>query len=294
MHTYLDKTASLTPVAKRIICNKATEHPHSGSYNKAVEMGTYLCRRCGFALFRANSQFSCGCGWPSFDVNIPQAVKELPDVDGLRTEIICNRCNGHLGHVFNGEQFTATNRRYCVNSASIDFVSDDKVLDTKEAILAGGCFWGVDYYLRRVPGVLKVEAGYSGGTIVDPTYKQVCQGNTGHYEADRVVYDSAQTDYSTILKAFFEIHDFTQRTGQGPDIGPQYKSAIFYYNENQQVKAETLIQQLRQKSYDVATRLLPVQPFFAAEDYHQEYYAKHQSHPYCHHRKVIFGSDGTT
>lgn len=282
MTDYLDKTASLTPLAKRVICDKATEYPHTGAYNSIKMEGTYLCRRCGLALFRGSSQFSSGCGWPSFDDNIVHAVKQIPDADGRRTEILCLRCDAHLGHVFTGEYFTQKNLRHCVNSASIDFVADSTVLDTEEAIMAGGCFWGVDHYLKQIPGVLRVEVGYTGGIVSDPSYDQVCQGNTGHYEAVRVIYDKDKTDYHQILKRFFEIHDPTQKSGQGPDIGPQYHSAVFYYNHEQLVEAETLIQMLKKKGYQVATLLLPVKTFWPAEEYHQDYYNKHQKAPYCH------------
>ncbi|WP_035918491.1 bifunctional methionine sulfoxide reductase B/A protein [Legionella fairfieldensis] len=280
--SYLDKTASLTPVVKRIICDKATEYPHTGEYNTITKEGSYLCRRCGLALFRAAYQFHSGCGWPAFDENIIQAVRQIPDKDGQRMEILCSRCDAHLGHVFSGEHFTPKNRRHCVNSASLDFVPDNEVLDTEEAIVAGGCFWGVDYFLRLLAGVLKVEVGYSGGSVPNPDYEQVCQGNTGHYEVVRVVYDKAKTDYHTVLKRFFEIHDPTQRSGQGPDIGQQYRSAVFYYNEEQRNEAQTLIQTLRMRGYDVATCLFEVQPFWPAEKYHQNYYAKHHKTPYCH------------
>ncbi|HHF7366300.1 TPA: bifunctional methionine sulfoxide reductase B/A protein [Legionella bozemanae] len=289
MNDYLDKTASLTPLAKRIICDKATEYPHTGAYNVVITQGTYLCRRCGLALFRGSSQFSSGCGWPSFDDNIVHAVKQLPDRDGQRTEILCSRCDAHLGHVFTGEYFTQKNLRHCVNSASIDFVADSQVLDTEEAIMAGGCFWGVDHFLKQIPGVLRVEVGYTGGVTSEPSYDQVCQGNTGHYEAVRVIYDKAKTDYHQVLKRFFEIHDPTQKSGQGPDIGQQYQSAVFYYNQEQWEEAETLIQMLQKRGYQVATRLLPVQSFWPAEEYHQDYYAKHHKAPYCHQPVNRFG-----
>jgi peptide methionine sulfoxide reductase msrA/msrB len=254
-----------------------------------VKNGTYLCRRCGLALFRAKNQFHSGCGWPSFDDDIVPAVKQLPDQDGQRIEILCARCNGHLGHVFTGEYFTHKNRRHCVNSSSLDFVADGQILDSEEAIVAGGCFWGIDHFLRLVPGVLKVEVGYSGGMIAEPSYEQVCRGDTGHYEVARVVYDMAKTSYHSILKRFFEIHDPTQRTGQGPDIGSQYKSAVFYYNNEQREEARALIKLLQERSYKVATCLLEVQPFWLAESYHQDYYAKHSKAPYCHRPEPRFG-----
>lgn len=282
MKQFVDKTASLTPTASGIICNQQTEYPHSGVYNQVLQTGTYLCRRCGLALFRADSQFASGCGWPSFDVAISHAVEEKPDPDGTRIEIVCSRCEGHLGHVFTGERHTPANKRYCVNSASLDFVVDNQVQDCGEAILAGGCFWGVEYFLDQMPGVLKVESGYTGGHVAEPTYSDVCRGDTGHFEAVRVLYDVAKTDYHAVLKRFFEIHDPTQRSGQGPDIGPQYQSAVFYYNEAQKQEAASLIERLEKKGFDVATQLLNVQPFWPAEEEHQNYYHKHQKAPYCH------------
>lgn len=281
MSTFVDKTASLTPEARHIICDKATETPQS-SESGIITTGSYLCRRCGLALFRAHNQFHAGCGWPSFDDDISDAVKQAPDADGRRTEILCHRCDGHLGHVFIGENYTQKNCRYCVNAAAIDFVEDSSVVDSEEAILAGGCFWGVDYYLKCIPGVLKVEVGYSGGTIAHPTYNDVCSGRTGHYEVARVVFDVSKTDYYTVLKHFFEIHDPTQQTGQGPDIGQQYQSAVFYYNQAQYEQAEILIKALQENGYQVATKLLPAQPFWTAESYHQDYYSKHDKAPYCH------------
>lgn len=289
MKTYLDKTNSLTPTAKRIICNKATEYPHTGQYNEVVKSGTYLCRRCGLALFRGNSQFSSGCGWPSFDTNLTDSVKQVPDADGRRTEILCARCDGHLGHVFTGEHFTHNNLRHCVNSASLDFVENDLVQDSEEAILAGGCFWGVEYYLKQIAGVLKVESGYTGGHVVNPSYEDVCSGTTGHYEAVRVIYDPEKTDYHEVVKVFFETHDPTQANGQGPDIGHQYKSAVFYFNDEQKTEAQSLIQELSNRGYQVATKLIEAQTFWPAEDYHQDYYFKHNKTPYCHRPVKRFG-----
>lgn len=282
MTAYLDKAESLTPTQRQIIIKKATEYPHTGKYHSVASTGTYLCRRCGLALFRGESQFSSGCGWPSFDNQIENTVQQIPDPDGQRMEIVCARCQAHLGHVFEGEHFTAKNIRHCVNSASLDFVDDHQVLDTEEAIVAGGCFWGVEHFMRQIPGMLLVESGYIGGHVVEPGYTQVCQGHTGHYEAVRVLYDKARTNYHQVLKRFFEIHDPTQRTGQGPDIGQQYQSAVFVYNVAQKQETEELIKQLTNNGYNVVTRLHPMQPFWPAEEYHQEYYLKHQKAPYCH------------
>ena len=279
---FLDKTASLTPLAAQIICHSATESPFSGHYPSNPVVGTYLCRRCGLALFRADSQFSSGCGWPSFDICIQNHVEERSDNDGQRTEIRCHRCEAHLGHVFVGEQFTANNKRYCVNALSVDFVIDNIVEDTEEMIAAGGCFWGVDHFLKQLPGVLKVEVGYTGGFTDHPTYETVCHHQTGHYEAVRVVFDREKTSYHALVQRFFEIHDPTQSQGQGPDIGQQYQSAIFYYDASQHTDINQAIQCLIKNGYSITTRVLPVEPFWPAEDYHQNYYEKHQKQPYCH------------
>lgn len=282
---FLDKIDSLIPAAREVLCDQATERPYTGHYNTVMTQGTYLCRRCGLGLFRAHSQFGAGCGWPSFDEEIVDAVKQISDSDGIRVEIRCNRCDSHLGHVFVGEYLTPKNKRYCVNSLALDFVEDNQVRDTEEAIVAGGCFWGVEYYLKQIPGVLATEVGYCGGTIAYPTYEQVCEGNTGHYEAVRVLFDFTKTNYEAVVKRFFEIHDPTQSDGQGPDIGSQYQSAIFYFNPSQQALIYDLIQQLlsfASANNSVVTQVLPAQIFWPAEVYHQQYYAKHANVPYCH------------
>ena len=276
------KTQSLPLAVLHIIQDKGTEIPFSGEYDQTDAPGTYLCRQCGLALFRSQSKFHSGCGWPSFDEEIPGAVTRQVDADGRRTEILCSRCNAHLGHVFHGEGHTAKNTRHCVNSLSLDYVADLNVMDTQEAIFAAGCFWGVEYYFKKLPGVLKAEVGYTGGHKEAPSYENVCSGNTGHVEAIRVIYDPAKISYEKVAKYFFEIHDPTQRNGQGPDLGSQYLSVIFYYDEHQKNTAQHLIQELDKSGFKVATKILPVSEFWRAEDYHQDYYKKHEKTPYCH------------
>lgn len=282
------KIKSLTPYEQAIICDKSTEHPGTGRYTDFEGSGTYLCRNCGLALFRSKHKFHSGCGWPSFDNEITGNVRRETDADGRRTEILCKRCDAHLGHVFNGEGFTALDTRHCVNSASLDFVANDDVIDSEEAIFAAGCFWGVEHYLKQFDGVLKTEVGYSGGAKDNPTYKEVCAHTTGHLEVIRVIYNPAQISYEQIVKYFFEIHDFTQINGQGPDIGPQYLSAIFYFDDKQLNIAEQVIKSLMDKGYKVATELRPVTVFWPAEDYHQDYYGVHHQMPYCHSWHKIF------
>jgi len=276
------KTQTLPPLFLKIIRDKATEYPFTGDYNNHEEAGTYLCRQCGLALFRAKTKFHSGCGWPSFDEEIMGTVDRHPDADGQRVEIVCARCHGHLGHVFQGEGLTQKNLRHCVNSASLDFVADQTVKDTEEAIFAAGCFWGVEYYFKKLEGVLKTEVGYAGGHKENPSYEDVCSGTSGHFEVIRVVYDPEKISYETLAKYFFEIHDPVQVNGQGPDIGQQYLSIIFYYDEAQKKCAEKLKSQLEKYGMKIATHILPANVFWRAEQYHQDYYAKIGKQPYCH------------
>lgn len=276
------KTQSLSPDIFEIVHQKKTEHPYTGKYEQHAENGTYLCRQCGLALFRSHSKFHSGCGWPSFDDEIDNAVKRVSDPDGMRREIICARCDAHLGHVFHGENFTAKNIRHCVNSLSLDFVPDLEIKDTEEGIFAAGCFWGVEYCLKRLSGVLKTEVGYTGGTKDYPTYKEVCGGGTGHVEAVRVLYDPQKINYETLVDYFFKIHNPTQKDGQGPDIGSQYLSVIFYYDDAQESIAKKAITALKNTGKLVRTLVLPVRIFWLAEEYHQDYYEKTGKEPYCH------------
>lgn len=276
------KTASLPEVVLAVVKNKGTERPFTGEYDQFGESGTYLCRQCGLALYRSSTKFHSGCGWPSFDAEVADHVKREVDADGRRTEILCQRCDAHLGHVFAGEGFTQNNIRHCVNSLSLDFVSDKEVNDTEEAIFAAGCFWGVEYYFKKLPGVLKVEVGYAGGHKDYPTYQEVCEHKTGHYEVIRVIYDPSKISYAALVKFFYEIHDPTQANGQGPDIGEQYLSVIFYYDAAQKKDAEEVTNELKQLGYAVATQIKPVKTFWRAEAYHQDYYTKTGKQPYCH------------
>jgi len=275
---------SLTPQEKRVILEKGTESAFTGIYENFDEKGTYLCKQCGTPLYRSQDKFNSGCGWPSFDEEIHAAVKRVPDKDGRRTEIVCAKCGAHLGHVFTGEGFTEKNTRHCVNSISLEFtkvpVETLKLYQT--AIFAGGCFWGVEHLMQKAPGVISVVSGYIGGTKEYPTYKEVCQHNTGHAEAVRITYDPSKTDYETLAKLFFEIHDPEQADGQGPDLGDQYRSEIFYTTPEQKDIAEKLIDILRKKGYKVTTKVTPASVFWEAEDYHQDYYEHKGTEPYCH------------
>jgi peptide methionine sulfoxide reductase msrA/msrB len=301
----------LTPEEEAVIVHKGTERPFTGEYWNYKGDGTYVCRRCDAPLYRSDDKFDSGCGWPSFDDEIPGAVKRVPDADGRRTEILCAACGAHLGHVFEGEHLTEKNVRHCVNSISLDFVPEGEAgsgaagereegredasaadADSPDrearAYFAGGCFWGVEHMLQEVDGVSAVRSGYMGGTTESPTYREVCSGTTGHAETVEVVFDPEVVTYEELAKLFFEVHDPTQVDRQGPDRGSQYRSAIFYADDEQKAVAEELIRILKSKGYDVATEVSPAGPFWAAEDYHQDYYEKSGGRPYCHTRQKRF------
>ena len=159
------------------------------------------------------------------------------------------------------------------------------------AYFAGGCFWGVEHFLEEMPGVASVESGYTGGTMESPTYQDVIAKNTGHLEVVQVRFDSKRVSFKAVAKRFFEIHDPTQTNGQGPDIGEQYLSAVFYTDAKQKAETEALIAQLSERGYKVATELRSFEKFWPAEDYHQDYYAKSGKQPYCHGRVKRFGDE---
>jgi len=312
----------LTPEEERVIIRKGTERPFSGEYYNHFEDGTYTCKRCGAKLFDSSSKFNFACGWPSFDDQIPGTVKMQPDADGVRTEIVCANCGGHLGHVFVGERLTPKNTRYCVNSISLDFAAagsgtkderpgggrlkgeafghgsvakshpqaaiEDATQTMERAIFASGCFWGTEYYLQKAPGVISTTVGYTGGHVENPTYEQICTDRTGHAEAVEVIYDPSKTSYEQLAKLFFETHDFTQLNRQGSDIGRQYRSAIFYLDEKQKETALKLVGILKSKGFDVKTEITPAGKFWPAELSHQDYFKKNGQTPYCHVYRKIF------
>ncbi len=276
------KYNKLTPNEEYVIIGKGTEPPFSGKYYNFDESGTYVCRRCNTPLFRSADKFDSGCGWPSFDDEIPGAIIKSTDADGFRTEISCSVCGAHLGHMFEGEGFTEKDIRHCANSISLDFIANEKAIKTEKSYFAGGCFWGTEHLLKKLEGVVSTRVGYMGGHKEKPTYHQVCDGNTGHAETVEIEFDTAQTDFEKIARMFFEIHDPTQIDRQGPDIGEQYRSAIFYTNEDQKQVAEKLISFLKEKGYRVVTEIVKAEKFWEAEDYHQDYYGLNGHKPYCH------------
>ena len=159
------KLNNLTTFEKHVLIDKGTERAFSGKYVHTKEDGTYRCKVCDSPLYMSSDKFDSHCGWPSFDDAIPGAIKEVPDADGRRTEIVCANCGAHMGHVFRGEGLTSKNVRHCVNSVSLNFQKKKSSVSTfKKAYFAGGCFWGVEYYLEQIDGVKEVTSGFMGGS----------------------------------------------------------------------------------------------------------------------------------
>ena len=277
---------SLTTEEERVIVYKGTERAFTGKYDEFYKEGIYVCKRCGAELYKSTDKFNSGCGWPSFDDELPGAVHRTTDADGFRTEITCNNCEAHLGHVFLNEGYTDKNTRHCVNSVSLEFIParDSHKVDSDTAYFAGGCFWGVEYYLEQATGVKSVESGYMGGRTENPDYREVSSHQSGHAEVVQVVYNPLEISYEELARLFFEIHDPTQVNRQGPDVGNQYRSEVFYRSVEQKEIAVKLVSLLEKKGLNIVTRINPAAPFWTAEDYHQDYYMRHGGTPYCHSR----------
>ncbi len=278
------KFNELNPEEIRVIENKGTEMPFSGEYDGFYEAGTYNCKKCNTPLFSSTDKFNSGSGWPSFDDTLPNAVKEIPDADGRRVEIVCATCGGHLGHVFRGEQITPKSTRHCVNSISLDFKPIEKDEKYKKAYFASGCFWGTEYWFQKAKGVFDAHSGYMGGHTVNPTYHEVCAKDTGHLETVEVIYDPKEVSFETLCQLFFETHNPEQMNGQGPDIGPQYLSAVFTNDVEEEDTVQILINQLEEKGMNIATMIKDANEhtFYKAEEEHQNYYKLRNSTPYCH------------
>jgi peptide methionine sulfoxide reductase msrA/msrB len=315
----------LTPEQFKVSRGKATERPFCGTLLDNHQEGVYYCVGCKLPLFSSDSKFTSGTGWPSFfqPVAKENIVQELDLTDGTpRAEILCTRCGGHLGHVFDDGP-PPTGLRFCVNSASLAFTPSDKVAEladpaaenatgstdggpapdagkqkpeptvqqtsateeqkTAVAVFAGGCFWCTEAVFEQLDGVKNVESGYAGGDKDSANYYTVSTGQTSHAEAIRIEYDPAKLSYEKLLEIFFDTHDPTQLNRQGNDVGPQYRSAVFYANPEQKAAAENKLKELadaKKFRRKIVTTLEPLAEFYPAEQYHQDYATLHPDQPY--------------
>lgn len=293
----------LTPLQYQVTQENATEPPFRNEFWDNKREGLYVDVVSGEPLFSSRDKFDSDCGWPSFSQPLEtRRILEKPDhSSGMdRVEVRSRAGDSHLGHVF-PDGPAPTGLRYCINSAALRFIPVEDLeksgyggylsrfgrqpARTEEAVLAGGCFWGVEEIIRKLPGVLETAAGYTGGKSADPTYELVHKGDSGHAEAIRVRFDPARLSYEELLRYFFRLHDPTTRNRQGNDIGTQYRSAIFYRDEAQKlaaqkVKAETAASgKWRQP---ITTEIVPAGVFYPAEEYHQKYLQKHPGGYTCH------------
>lgn len=273
----------LTPEEYKVLRKAGTERPFSGEYDLHFESGTYHCAACGAALFSSATKYNSGCGWPAFTAAVDNgSVKFFKDFSlGMqRVEVRCAACDSHLGHVFKDGP-PPLHTRFCINSIALDFktkgTGEEMKTSSKTATFAAGCFWGVEHKFRQIEGVLSTRVGYTGGDVENPSYRLVCSGKTGHAESVEITFDPSVVSYKDLLEAFFKLHDPTQIDRQGPDVGTQYRSVVFYHSPEQKQAAKKYIQELENSKRfrrPIATKVAPAEEFFKAEDYHQQYYEK--------------------
>jgi len=280
----------LSPDLYAVAREADTERAFTGTMWNSEAKGTYYCAACGYKLFKSTQKFTSSCGWPSFFEQLnKESITFKPDNSyGMRrTEALCGRCNSHLGHLFDDGP-EPTGKRYCMNAISLDFVPDTMATETNNnletIVLGGGCYWCVEAVYENLKGVKSVYSGFAGGTVENPSYEEVCTGRTGAAEVVEITYDKTITNLDEIFKVFFTVHDPTTLNRQGADVGTQYRSVIFYKNEEQKKAAQSIIEELNASnvySSKIVTTLEPFKKFYKAEDYHQNYYENNRNKPYC-------------
>ena len=298
----------LSPSQFAVTQQCGTEPPFKNAYWDNHRPGIYVDVVSGEPLFSSLDKFDSGTGWPSFTKPIaPAGIAEKQDTSfgTVRTEVRSKVADSHLGHLFDDGPQDKGGMRYCINSASLKFIPVAEMASagygqylapfvaaglatasgTETAILAGGCFWGMEEILRKVPGVTKTTVGYSGGTTDHPTYEQVCTGTTGHAEAILVEFDPAKLTYEGLLGYFFRMHDPTTKNRQHNDVGTQYRSAIFYNSDEQRATAEKVVTRLeaaKKFNRPITTEISKASAFYSAESYHQKYLVKNPGGYNCH------------
>lgn len=274
----------LTPEQYHITRERGTEAPDSSPENCVnFTPGLYTCVCCGNLLFDTKNKYNSRSGWPSFTQPVVNnAVRYMEDkTHGMkRVEVECNVCGAHLGHVFpDGPE--PSGLRYCMNSIALVWHESSKdILAT--AVFGGGCFWCTEAIFKTINGVVKIEPGYAGGNIHNPSYKDICTGQTGHAEVIKVTYEPQVIDFATLVRIHLTTHDPTTLNYQGNDKGTQYRSVIFYETDKEKMAALEAIDEIA-RIYDnpIVTEVKPLKEFYPAEDYHSNYYERHIDEPYC-------------
>lgn len=297
-----DVKTKLTELEYEVTQQCGTEPAFNNKYWNNKETGLYLDKISGVPLFLSFHKFDSGSGWPSFTktINDDNILKTRDLSRGRdRTELKTKNSKSHLGHVFDDGPKEEGGLRYCINSASLNFVNKDNLINehyepykylfdkngSESIVLAGGCFWGMEELFRKLEGVLYTKVGYSGGVFINPTYEKVKTGITGHAESILVTFDTKKTSLEKILNYFFTIHDPTTINRQGNDIGTQYRSSIFYTSNSQKNIIDAVIKKIETSNIwkkPLATISEQANRFYDAEAYHQKYLLENPGGYTCH------------
>ncbi|MCZ2100711.1 MAG: peptide-methionine (S)-S-oxide reductase MsrA [Chitinophagales bacterium] len=270
----------LSPEQFKITRMSQTERPNSSDMCTSFLPGQYACACCGTMLFDAEVKFDSGTGWPSFTQPFDKSVISYHKDRGhgmYRIETKCNICDAHLGHVFQDGP-PPSGLRYCINALALTKIDSG----LRKVTIGGGCFWCTEAIFQRLDGVKNVVSGYAGGKTQHPTYREVCSGLSGHAEVIEITYDPEVITYEDILKIHFHTHNPTTLNKQGADKGTQYRSIIFYRNEDEKLIAFEVMKEVQADFEDmIVTEIKPFTAFYKAEDHHQNYFNDHPTQPYC-------------